>query len=65
MSLSSKSPSDARRSQATPTFDLTFRYDDPANPTEVTVFPAAEDDDRTTAWLTIDAAHAVPFEAVR
>lgn len=48
-----------------PTFDLTFRYDDVQNPAELTVFPAGERDDGTTAWLTIDVEHAVPLETVR
>lgn len=48
-----------------PSFDLTFRYDDVEDPAELTVFPAAERDDGTTAWLTIDLEHAVSLETVR
>lgn len=66
MALSSGSSSDLHESLDTlPTFDLTFRYDDATNPAELTVFPAAETDGQTTAWLTIDVEHAVPLETIR
>ena len=46
-----------------PTFDLDYGFDDPDDPKWVTVFaPAAED--VATAWLTIDADHAVALEDV-
>jgi hypothetical protein len=33
-----------------PTFELDFRYDDPQDPKEVTVFDG-ETDDTTTTWI--------------
>lgn len=46
-----------------PTFDLAYGVDDPDEPTTVTVYdPEAED--RSTAWISVDAAHAVPLEYV-
>lgn len=66
MALSPEPTTDADRShERLPTFDLTFRYDDASNPKELTVSPAAGADEGTTAWLTIDVAHAVPLETVR
>ena len=66
MALSPGSSTDVDRShERLPTFDLTFRYDDASDPKELTVSPAAETDEGTTAWLTIDVAHAVPLETVR
>lgn len=46
-----------------PRFDLAYLYDNPLDPGEVTVF---EPDSGTvaTAWITVDAAHAVPLERV-
>lgn len=46
-----------------PTFDLEYGLDDPDHPTAVTVF-APDADDVSTAWISIDAAHAVPLEYV-
>lgn len=48
-----------------PEFDLRYRYDDPAAPTAVTVYPLSGFDDITTAWLSIDAEHAVAVEELR
>lgn len=65
MALSPK-PSAARDSLAAlPSFDLTCRYDDLDDPAELTVFPADEDEARTTAWLTVEVGHAVALESVR
>lgn len=66
MALSSgSSPTVHGPRDALPSFDLTFRYDDATDPAELTVFPAGETDERTTAWLTVDVEHAVPLETVR
>ena len=66
MARGSGSAQDVDRSnERLPTFELTFRYDDSANPAELTVFPASETDARTTAWLTIDVEHALPLETLR
>lgn len=46
-----------------PTFELDYGFDDPDAPTAVTVF-APDADDVSTAWLSMDAGHAVPLEDV-
>lgn len=43
---------------------LTFAYDDPADPSLVTVYPV-ESDSRATTWLSIDADHAVTIADAR
>lgn len=43
--------------EATPTYNLTFAYDDALDPSRVTIYPG-DADDRTT-WISIDADHAV------
>lgn len=48
-----------------PEFDLRYRYDDPVDPTEVTIYPVTDFDDITTTWLSIDADHAVGVEDLR
>ncbi len=48
-----------------PDFDLHYRFDDPADPSEVTIYPVTDFDDITTTWLTIDADHAVALEDLR
>lgn len=48
---------------ALPTFDLDYGYDDPDDPTSVTVY-APNADDVCTTWITIDVHHAVPLEDV-
>lgn len=40
-----------------PTYSLTFAYDDPDDPSKVTIYP--EDPDDQTTWISIDAEHAV------
>lgn len=46
-----------------PSFELEYGLDDPEAPTAVTVF-APDAADVSTAWLSIDADHAVPLEDV-
>ena len=65
MAISSGSSSVDRSHERLPTFDLMCQYDDASNPQKLTVSPSAETGERTTAWLTIDVAHAVPLETVR
>ena len=48
-----------------PRFELVWRFDDPGDPSEVTVFPSDGGDDVTTTWLTVDTRHAVPLPEVR
>lgn len=48
-----------------PEFGLRYRFDDPTNPTEVTVYPDGCDGDPTTQWLTIDKGHSLPLEEIR
>ncbi|MES3518331.1 MAG: hypothetical protein PPP58_11785 [Natronomonas sp.] len=43
---------------------LTGRYDDPDDPTELTVFPP-DSEAVTTEWLTVDPAAAVPLPEMR
>ena len=46
-----------------PRFALDYGFDDASSPTAVTIFePDAED--CSTAWLTMDTAHAIPLEDV-
>jgi hypothetical protein len=48
-----------------PEVDLHARFDDLADPTELTIYSADVSDDPTTTWLTIDADHAIPLENIR
>lgn len=48
-----------------PAFDLTYRFDDDTDPSEVTVFPDAESANETTRWLTVDVDHSVSLEDTR
>jgi hypothetical protein len=48
-----------------PTFDLDYRFDDREDPDEVTVFPAREDADVTTEWITVDTTDALPVREIR
>lgn len=45
-----------------PTFELDFGFDDPDDPEELTIFAPGER--VTTRWISVDARHAVPIEAV-
>jgi len=51
--------------EAYPEFDLHARYDDLADPSELTVYSVADTDDPTTTWLSIDVEHAIPLEDLR
>jgi hypothetical protein len=48
-----------------PTFDLDYRFDDRDDPDEVTLFPALEDADITTEWITVDTTDALPVRETR
>jgi hypothetical protein len=49
--------------ESPPQFALECTFDDPSNPTEVTVYsPGSEN--VTTEWLTVDRSTAVPLERV-
>ncbi|MFB6169500.1 MAG: hypothetical protein ABEJ43_11745 [Haloferacaceae archaeon] len=49
-----------------PTFELTCLYDDPENPSEVTVVPAGSSPERyLTEWVTADTATAVSLAETR
>lgn len=51
---------------APPSFELGYEVDDPAEPTEVTVYPDdADEDELVTTWISVDADDAVPLEAMR
>lgn len=43
--------------EATPAYGLTFAYDDPTDPSTITIYP--EDTEDRTTWISIDAEHAV------
>lgn len=45
-----------------PWFDLDWMVDDPDAPSELTIHP---DDETTTAWISVDSAHAVAIEELR
>jgi hypothetical protein len=45
-----------------PSFDLDWHVDDPDAPSELTITEAGT---TTTAWLSIDPAHAVAIEELR
>lgn len=49
---------------AMPTFELECLYDDPADPTELTVY-APETERLATEWVTVDRSAAVSLERVR
>jgi len=44
--------------------DLTVAYDDPEEPTMVTIYPE-ETDARSTTWISADVEHAVAVREVR
>lgn len=44
-----------------PLFDLSYDVDDPADPSEVTVYA---DGTSTTQWISIDIDHAIALEDV-
>lgn len=47
-----------------PEFDLDCLYDDPATPTELTIFsPGTER--RATEWVTVDQSVALPLDEIR
>lgn len=48
-----------------PAVDLHARFDDLADPTELTIYSVDLSDDPTTTWLSIDADHAIPLEELR
>ncbi|MFB6084061.1 MAG: hypothetical protein ABEJ94_07440 [Halorientalis sp.] len=48
-----------------PEFELECMYDDWDEPTEVTIFSTAEEDNLYTAWLTADRDHAVSLADLR
>lgn len=50
--------------EAPPEFELECRFDDPADPSELTVFAPGERR-VATEWLTVDRATAVPLDWIR
>lgn len=63
MSTAEDSPSTARLMEA-PEFELECRYDDPADPSELTVFSPATRH-LATEWMTADRSTVVPLDRVR
>ena len=62
MSVDSRSsPTD---SHEPPTFDLECKYDDPMDPSELTIF-APDAAVRTTAWISADDSAAIPLDRCR
>ncbi|MFB6229261.1 MAG: hypothetical protein ABEH88_12055 [Halobacteriales archaeon] len=47
-----------------PDFKLSHRFDDPDDPSEITVFPDVEEGS-TTQWLSIETGYALPLEEIR
>jgi hypothetical protein len=47
-----------------PSAELTCRYDDPADPAELTIFPP-EVRSCATEWLTVDCSTAVRLDRIR
>lgn len=47
-----------------PTFDLECQYDDPMNPSELTIF-APDASTRTTTWISADDSTAIPLDRCR
>ena len=56
---------DGKALEAYPEFVLCGLYDDDLDPQILTVFPRHPEDDLTTEWISVDADHAVPLDAVR
>jgi hypothetical protein len=48
-----------------PRFELSYLFDDERAPSEVTVFPASDDFDISTNWITVGVDGAVPLDDVR
>lgn len=48
-----------------PTFELEYSYDDPEDPSQITVFPESIKYDLSTNWITIDKDSAVSIEELR
>lgn len=63
MSSARESTAEDTRLDEYPVFELTFLFDKPHDPTEVTVIPRKVQD-ATTQWITIDADHAIPLDHV-
>ena len=51
--------------RALPRFDLSYLFDSKDDPTEVTVFPASDDFDISTNWITVNVEGAVPLDEIR
>jgi len=64
MSTTSPTPNPQGWVGEAPEFDLSHRFDDPRDPTTVTVFPG-EGADSTTEWITVDTGYALPLEEIR
>lgn len=65
MSATDNRPSTEPGNEDPPTFELSYRFDDLQNPTEVTVFPGDSDESNTEQWITIENGYALPIEEVR
>lgn len=57
-------PSSAEPIEDVPEFELEYLYDDPVDPSELTIFAPTEDR-LATEWITVDRSAAVPIEVVR
>lgn len=64
MSATSPPPSAPREVDEPPDFELSHRFDDPDDPSEVTVF-SDSDEGSTTRWLSIGTGYALPLEEIR
>ena len=48
-----------------PEFELSYLYDRKDQPSEVTVFPASNEFDISTNWITVPVDWAIPIEETR
>jgi hypothetical protein len=64
MSAASPGQDAPREIDEPPDFELSHRFDDPNDPSEITVFPDAEEGS-TSQWLSIDTGYALPLEEIR
>lgn len=58
-------PGPAIELEELPRFELSYLFDNEEEPTEVTVFPASDDFDISTNWITVAVEAAVPLDQVR
>jgi hypothetical protein len=48
-----------------PSYELSYLFDDEDEPTEVTVFPASDEFDISTNWITAGVQSTIPNDQIR